>query len=73
MNKLPINNSSHAQCQKYIGNHSQTIPIKILTTNFTVPSKFEKNDQPSSSSTAMVHKDAALLAKNQVFLAKREK
>ena len=38
-----------------------------------VQSKFDKNDQLSSNSTPMVHNGAALLAKNQVLLAKREK
>ena len=60
MTKLPIKQSSHAQHQKYIGNHS-------------LPAKFDKNDQLSSDSTPMVHEGAVLLAKNQVLPAKSEK
>ena len=55
--------------QKYIG----TILTKILATNFSVPAKFDKNDQLSSNSMPMVHRGTILLAKNQVSLAKSEK
>ena len=68
-----LNNSSNAQHQKYIGNHSQTIPIKILATNFTVPAKFGKNDLHSSISTAVVQKGQVILATNNCSLAKSEK
>ena len=68
-----LNNSSNAQHQKYIWNHSQTIPIKIFATNFTLPAKFGKNDLHSSISTAVVQNGQVILAKNNCSLAKSEK
>ena len=67
------NNSSHAQHQTYIGNHSQTILIKNLATNFTVPSKIGPEDQLSSNPMPMVHKGVEKLVKNYILLAKKEK
>ena len=52
--------------------HRETIPTKILATNFTVPAKFGKNDLHSSNSTPVVHKGAVLLAKNYFSLAQSE-
>ena len=44
--------------------HRETIPTKMLATNFPVPAKFGKNNQLISNSTIVVHKGAVLLAKN---------
>ena len=77
MTKLPIIQFQSCTTPKIyrepFPNHSQTIPIKILATNFAVPAYFDKNDQLSSNSTPMVPKGAVLLAKIQVLLDKSEK
>ena len=69
MTKLPIKQYQSCTAPKI---HRETIPTKILATNFTVPAKFGKNDQLSSNSMPVVHKGAVLLAKTQVSLAKSE-
>ena len=67
MTKLPIKQYQSCTIPKI---HRETIPTKILETNFAVPAKFDKNDQLSSNYMPMIHKGAVLLAKNQVSLAK---
>ena len=69
MTQLPIKQYQSCTTPKI---HREPIPTKILATNFTVPAKIGKNDQLCSNSTPMVHRGAALLAKNQVSLAKSE-
>ena len=69
MTKLSIKQCQSCTTPKI---HRETIPTKILATNFAAPAQIGKNDQLSSNSMPVVHKGAVLLAKNQVSRAKSE-